>query len=186
MKIPEGDIFRLTVNPKIPNAEKIESLVFNEVLPSIRKHGAYITDELLQDNGILNNVIAELQIENRLKENEIKELKEFVTEYIKKRYNIIKKLIKSGNYNGPFVQYFILQLVREFIKDQNNIEYKDDDIIKVNSEKLINFAKRLFPKNHDAQYYLATCLDIKTWDKCCVIPTSILKEDYEPLQDILY
>lgn len=184
--IPEGDIFRLTVNPKIPNAEKIESLAFNEVLPSIRKHGEYITDELLQDNDILNNVIAELQIENGLKENEIKELKEFITEYIKKRHNIIKKLIKSENDNGPFTPYCILQLVREFIKDPSNIEYKDNDIIKVNSRKLIKFAKRLFPKNHDAQYYLSACLDIKTWDKCSIIPTGILKEDYEPIQDILY
>ena len=71
-----------------------------------------------------------------------------------------------------------MQLVREFIKDSSNIEYKDDDIIKVNSGKLIKFVKRLFPKNHDAQYYLATCLEIKTWDKCCVIPTEILREDY--------
>ena len=125
-------------------------------------------------------------MENRLKESKIKELEEVRTEYMKQRDKIIKIQIKSGGKDGSFIPYCILQLAREFIKDPNNIEYKDDDIIKVKSRKLINFAKRLFPKNHDAQYYLATCLDIKTWDKCCVIPTKILKEDYEPLQDILY
>lgn len=184
--INEGDIFRLIVNSKLPSAEKFESWVFDEVLPSIRKHGAYITDELLQDNDRLNNVIAELQMENRLKEREIKELNEVRTEYMKQRDKIIKIQIKSGSDNGSFIPYCILQLVREFIKDPNNIEYKDDDIIKVNSRKLIKFAKRLFPKNHDAQYYLSACLDIKAWDKCSIISTEILKEDYEPIQDILY
>ena len=184
--IPEGDIFRLIVNSRLPSAEKFESWVFDEVLPSIRKHGAYITDELLQDNDRLNNVITELQIENRLKESEIKELEEVRTEYMKQRDKIFKIQIKSGGDNGSFIPYCILQLVREFIKNPNNIEYKDDDIIKVDSRKLIKFTKKLFPKNHDAQYYLSACLDIKSWDKCSIISTEILKEGYEPIQDILY
>ena len=184
--INESGLYNAIFGSKLENAKKFRKWVFSEVLPSIRKHGAYITEELLQDNDRLNDVIAELQMENRLKEKEIKELNEVRTEYMKQRDKIIKIQIKSGGKDGSFIPYCILQLAREFIKDPNNIEYKDDDIIKVKSRKLINFAKRLFPKNHDAQYYLATCLDIKTWDKCCVIPTSILKEDYEPLQDILY
>lgn len=184
--INESGMYALIFGSELETAKKFKRWVTKEVLPSIRKHGAYITEELLQDNDRLNDVIAELQMENRLKEKEIKELNEVRTEYMKQRDKIIKIQIKSGGKDGSFIPYCILQLAREFIKDPNNIEYKDDDIIKVKSRKLINFAKRLFPKNHDAQYYLATCLDIKTWDKCCVIPTDILKEDYEPLQDILY
>ena len=38
--IPEGDLYRLIVNSKLPSAEKFEHWVFEEVLPSIRKHGA--------------------------------------------------------------------------------------------------------------------------------------------------
>lgn len=43
--IPEGDIYRLIVRSKLPTAERFESWVFDEVLPSIRKHGAYITGQ---------------------------------------------------------------------------------------------------------------------------------------------
>ena len=45
--IPEGDVSRLIVNSKLPSAERFERWVFDEVLPSIRKHGAYITREKL-------------------------------------------------------------------------------------------------------------------------------------------
>lgn len=54
--IPEGDIFRLIVkaadqskNPAIAEkAEKVERWIFDEVLPSIRKHGAYLTPETIE------------------------------------------------------------------------------------------------------------------------------------------
>ena len=39
--IPEGDLYRLIVNSKLPNAEKFESWVFDEVLPTIRQTGEY-------------------------------------------------------------------------------------------------------------------------------------------------
>jgi len=46
--IPEGDLYRLIVRSKLPTAERFEIFVFDEVLPAIRKHGGYITDELLE------------------------------------------------------------------------------------------------------------------------------------------
>ena len=39
--IPEGDLYRLITHSKLPAAEKFESWVFDEVLPTIRKHGNY-------------------------------------------------------------------------------------------------------------------------------------------------
>ena len=39
--IPEGDMYRLVTNSELPSAEKFESWVFDEVLPSIRKTGSY-------------------------------------------------------------------------------------------------------------------------------------------------
>ena len=43
--IPEGDLYRLIVSSKLPTAEKFEHWVFDEVLPSIRKHGGYISGQ---------------------------------------------------------------------------------------------------------------------------------------------
>ncbi len=45
--ISEGDVYRLITHSRLPEAEKFERWVFDEVLPSIRKHGAYMTDETL-------------------------------------------------------------------------------------------------------------------------------------------
>ena len=39
--ITEGDVYRLIVHSKLPSAERFEHWVFDEVLPSIRKHGVY-------------------------------------------------------------------------------------------------------------------------------------------------
>lgn len=40
--ISEGDVYRLITHSKLPAAEKFESWVFDEVIPSIRKTGGYI------------------------------------------------------------------------------------------------------------------------------------------------
>ncbi len=44
--IPEGDIYRLVIKSQLPSAERFERWIFDEVLPSIRKHGMYALDEL--------------------------------------------------------------------------------------------------------------------------------------------
>ena len=45
--ISEGDVYRLIVHSKLPSAERFERWVFDEVLPSIRKHGAYVDRKTL-------------------------------------------------------------------------------------------------------------------------------------------
>ncbi|AEW58635.1 TPA: phage antirepressor Ant [Bacillus cereus] len=46
--INEPNLYRLIVKSKLPQAEQFETWVFEEVLPSIRKHGAYMTDQVLE------------------------------------------------------------------------------------------------------------------------------------------
>lgn len=46
--IPEGDTYRLITNSELPSAEKFEHWVFDEVLPSLRKHGTYMTNGALE------------------------------------------------------------------------------------------------------------------------------------------
>ena len=46
--ISEGDVYRLIVHSKLPSAERFERWVFDEVLPTIRKYGAYMTDSVLE------------------------------------------------------------------------------------------------------------------------------------------
>lgn len=47
--IPKGDVYRLITHSKLPAAEKFESWVFDEVLPTIHKHGAYMTPDKLEE-----------------------------------------------------------------------------------------------------------------------------------------
>lgn len=42
--INEGNLYRLVAHSELPSADKFERWIFDEVLPSIREHGAYLTD----------------------------------------------------------------------------------------------------------------------------------------------
>lgn len=46
--IPEGDVYRLIVHSKLPSAERFERWVFDEVIPTIRRHGAYATETTIE------------------------------------------------------------------------------------------------------------------------------------------
>lgn len=43
--ITEGDLYRLIASSKLPSAQAFETWVFDEVLPSIRQRGGYLTPE---------------------------------------------------------------------------------------------------------------------------------------------
>lgn len=82
--ISEGNLYRLIARSKMPGAERFESWVFDEVLPSIRKHGAYIMPELLEElqrntekNAILLSQLAKEQRDRatlQAKNNELTKL----------------------------------------------------------------------------------------------------------------
>lgn len=43
--ISEGDVYRLISHSRLPSAEKFESWIFDDVLPTIRRTGGYVTNE---------------------------------------------------------------------------------------------------------------------------------------------
>ena len=45
--IDEGNLYRLIIKSKLPSARRFEKWVMDEVLPSIRKHGAYMSEEAI-------------------------------------------------------------------------------------------------------------------------------------------
>lgn len=46
--ISEGNLYRLVAKSNKPEAEKFEEWIFDDVLPSIRKHGLYATDRIVE------------------------------------------------------------------------------------------------------------------------------------------
>ena len=86
--IPEGDLYRLIIRSKLPSAQRFETWVFDEVLPSIRKHGAYIMPELLEElqrntekNAELIKSLAEEQKERIAAEDRYRRLERENKEY---------------------------------------------------------------------------------------------------------
>lgn len=61
--IPEGDVYRLIAHSKLPKAQEFESWVFDEVLPTIRRHGLYTTDELLDNPDMMIAALEALKAE---------------------------------------------------------------------------------------------------------------------------
>ncbi|WP_049401126.1 phage antirepressor KilAC domain-containing protein [Staphylococcus epidermidis] len=51
--IDEGNLYRLITRSKLPQAERFEEWIFEDVLPAIRKHGIYATDDVIENT--LNN-----------------------------------------------------------------------------------------------------------------------------------
>ena len=80
--IDEGNLYRLITRSKLPQADEFEEWVFEEVLPSIRKHGIYATDNVieqtLRDPDYIINVLIEYKKEkehNLLLQQQVGELK---------------------------------------------------------------------------------------------------------------
>lgn len=70
--ITEGNLYRLITNSEMPQAEKFESWVFDEVLPSIRKHGAYMTPETIEQ--ALLNPDTLIKLATNLKQEQTKRI----------------------------------------------------------------------------------------------------------------
>ena len=68
--IPEGDIYRLAAKSELPGADRFESWIFDEVLPTIRRHGAYMTPEIIEK--ALTDPDTIIQLATTLKEERAK------------------------------------------------------------------------------------------------------------------
>lgn len=118
--IPEGDMYRLVSNSKLKSAEKFESWIFDEVLPSIRKHGAYITQELLADKEKLEDTIYQLQLDAKM----IKEEKEVIQKEnckLRTERHMPSVVCIKAKTDESYLPDLALQLVRLYLKKHNNI-----------------------------------------------------------------
>lgn len=71
--INESGLYSLILSSKMPNAKKFKHWVTSEVLPAIRKHGAYMTDQKAFDVVHNKNGLADLlqQAADQLKQKDI-------------------------------------------------------------------------------------------------------------------
>lgn len=133
--IGEGDMYRLITHSKLESEERFESWVFDEVLPSIRKHGIYATDNVI--NNILNNPDFGIELLTKLKEERAArveaEKKNAILTHVNKTYTmteIAKELnLKSATeLNKILADKHIQYKVNNtwvFYSDYSNLGYED-------------------------------------------------------------
>lgn len=107
--IPEGDLYRLIVNSKLPSAEKFERWVFDEVIPTVRKHGFYAKDELLNNPDLFISALEELKAERE-------RTKRFELENAKNK-QIIGELKPKASYYDLILQNKSLMPISQIAKD---------------------------------------------------------------------
>lgn len=101
--IPEGDLYRLITNSELPNAQKFESWIFDEVLPSIRKHGMYAVDELLENPDIAIKAFTALK-EERAKNKRLEQEKKALEVETIEMSKAITEMQPKANYVDVILQ----------------------------------------------------------------------------------
>lgn len=111
--IPEGDVYRLITHSKLPAAEKFESWVFDEVLPSIRKHGAYMTEDTIKKAMAEPDFIIKLATELKKEQEQNKQL----TETCSQQQQVIGELKPKADYVYKILKSNSLVTITQIAKD---------------------------------------------------------------------
>ncbi|QYG30022.1 phage antirepressor [Mammaliicoccus sciuri] len=101
--INESGLYSLILKSKLPQAKQFKRWVTSEVLPSIRKHGAYLTDSKLDE--VLSNPDTIIKLATQLKEEKQK----------------VKSLAQDLNIAKPKIEYHDLILNNDSLLSVNQI-----------------------------------------------------------------
>lgn len=135
--INEGNLYRLIMKSKLPSAEVFERWVFDEVLPSIRETGIYMTDnvwdsimkdpekfgQMIIDFGKTRKENNSLKLINKKQEKEIIEMKPKASYYdlILQNNSLLSTTLIAKDYGMSAFQ--LNQILKE-----NKIQYKRNDL----------------------------------------------------------
>lgn len=121
--IPESDLYRLVFSSKLPTAEKFTDWVTEEVLPSIRKHGAYMTPDTIEK--LISNPDTIIQLATALKEEQGKRK---ALEIANSALTVETQIMKpKADYFDELVDRNLLTNFRETAKQ---LEVKERDFIR--------------------------------------------------------
>ncbi len=124
--INEGDLYRLIMKSKLPSAEKFESWVFDEVVPSIRTNGGYIVgQETLSDDELMAKAI--LVAQKKIAERD--QLIEEQRQQISVKNQIIGELKPKADYYDEILKNPGLVTITQIAKDYGMSGKKMNDIL---------------------------------------------------------
>ncbi len=107
--INESGLYSLILSSKLPTAKKFKRWVTSEVLPSIRSHGMYATEELLANPDIAIAAFQALKVE--------REQRQLLQFECNKQKQIIGELKPKADYTDIILQSKSLVTVTQIAKD---------------------------------------------------------------------
>lgn len=149
--INEGNVYRLITHSKLPDAERFESWVFDEVLPSIRKTGSYgeiNLEELIAKTAtaVAIEVTKQLMVaqhqEVRLNTKPVKKMAKAYKYSSPSKISTlppevkehVDEMLRSGNYSCQNVANFIINSTGMYISQMAVNRYKRSNFEIIDSE----------------------------------------------------
>lgn len=135
----ESEVYRLTMKSKLPDAEKFQDWVCDEVLPSIRKYGAYMTSDTLEK--ALTSPDFLIQLATNLKEEQQKRIE---AEQAKQKTQILLEQ-KTEQLDESQEWYSIKRWAKEHHMNWRSIDWRK---LKAISYELGYEIKKIFDGNY--------------------------------------
>lgn len=120
--INESGLYSLILSSKLPNAKKFKHWVTADVLPSIRKHGMYATDELLSNPDFAIATFTALKREREEKKN--------LQAAVERQQMIIGELQPKANYVDEILNNKGLVTITQIAKDYGKSGQKFNILLK--------------------------------------------------------
>lgn len=155
--INESGLYSLIISSKLPNAKKFKRWVTSEVLPSIRKHGMYATDKLLEDPDFAISVLQQLKAE--------REEKKKLTTVNQQQKQIIGELQPKANYVDIILDNKGLVTITQIAKDYGMSGKKMNALLNTYGVQFKQSGQwLLYSKYHDMGYTHSKTINITRSD----------------------
>ena len=151
--INESGLYSLILSSKLPNAKHFKHWVTSEVLPVIRKHGMYATDELLSNPDFAISVFQQLKAE--------REEKQKLLTVNKQQQQIIGELQPKANYVDTILNNKGLVTITQIAKDYGMSGNKMNKLLNTYGVQYKQSGQwLLYSKYHDMGYTHSKTIDI--------------------------
>ncbi len=155
--VNESGLYSLIISSKLPNAKKFKRWVTSEVLPSIRKHGMYATDKLLEDPDFAISVLQQLKAE--------REEKKKLTTVNQQQKQIIGELQPKANYVDIILDNKGVVTITQIAKDYGMSGKKMNALLNTYGVQFKQSGQwLLYSKYHDMGYTHSKTINITRSD----------------------
>jgi prophage antirepressor-like protein len=137
--INESNLYKVIFQSRKPEAEKFTDWVTSEVLPSIRKHGMYAKNELLDNPDLLLEIITKLREEQKAKKE--LERRNNILMHVNKTYTATEIAKELGFSSAAALNKKLNEMKIQFKQNETYVlysKYSDKGYVDIKQEVLDN------------------------------------------------